>query len=551
MTTLGIHYLTGCAVATDRTQSRPEFPPHFGRVFMALTATYFETRGSDDERAVLEWLEQADPPSIKAGKGNPRRVRGLSRYEAVTTYVPVNDEEPPSPLSRTRQSRSFPTMRLDDPFVYLTWDADVPDHLRGPLERLCGKVTRIGHSSSLVQMWVAAEPVGTGEEWRPDDGISGIRMRIAERGTLKYLERSFNETAITNYYKEQQRLESVAATAKGKEKSEAKAQLKQLLKEQAPASARPTLTRWASYTQATDRDEQSEMPHGPFDPNLIVLTRAEESSKEEGGPNGKKKEPLLNRLGLEATLQLTSALRNAAMKAAGENPPEWLTGHQADGKPSLKPHAAFFPLPYVGADYADGHVMGLAMALPREIDTPGETTEAALRRVLGPLLFDMNSGAERTIRLWRNKSGENGPETVWEWRLKRETRDYPELNLRARTWTRPSAEWASVTPVVLHHYPKRGREGDVERIVLEAFKSADLPRPLELRVQPVSVLSGVGHVKSMPDFTEGGERLCRYQVHLWVRFPSKVEGPLLVGRGRFRGYGLLRPVSPFAEVRHG
>ena len=61
MTTLGIHYLTGCAVATDRTSvgQTPEFPPHFGRVFMAMAATYFETRGNEEERAALEWLEAA------------------------------------------------------------------------------------------------------------------------------------------------------------------------------------------------------------------------------------------------------------------------------------------------------------------------------------------------------------------------------------------------------------------------------------------------------------------------------------------------------------
>ena len=109
------------------------------------------------------------------------------------------------------------------------------------------------------------------------------------------------------------------------------------------------------------------------------------------------------------------------------------------------------------------------------------------------------------------------------------------------------AEWASVTPVVLHHYPKRTRENDVERILLEAFESAGLPRPVEIRVRPVSVFEGAGHVKMMPEFTEGGQKLCRYQVHVAVRFPSSVEGPVLVGQGRFRGYGLLRPV----EVKRG
>lgn len=84
MTTLGIQYLTGCAVARYHPDSElPEFPPHFGRVFMAIVATYFETRGDEKEREALEWLEAAGAPSIRAGMGHPR--------SAVETYVPAND----------------------------------------------------------------------------------------------------------------------------------------------------------------------------------------------------------------------------------------------------------------------------------------------------------------------------------------------------------------------------------------------------------------------------------------------------------------------------
>jgi CRISPR-associated protein Csb2 len=526
MMTLGIHYLTGCAVATDRTMSdRPEFPPHFGRVFMALAATYFETRGDKEERAALEWLETARAPSIQAGDGYPRRASGGSRYEVVKTYVPVNDKLDADartfPVPRSRQSRSFPTMRLRDPFVYLKWDSSIPGHLRGAMERLCNKVTRIGHSSSLVQMWVADGTVAADTEWQPSNGISDLRMRVAEPGTLAYLEHAFNAKAIEEYSQLSEALE----TATGKRRKEIKTLLQRFPKE-GPTSRRPLLTGWQGYTKLSKLDEKCPIQLGPFDPNLIILTRKTEQRV----------------LGMEATLQLASALRDAAMKAVGQNVPEWLNGHQPDGRPSLKPHAAFFPLPFVGAKYADGHIMGLAMAFPREIEAHGETKEGTLRRVIGSLLFREN-GEEKTIRLWRN----NGSEPLWEWDLEREARDYPPVTLRANTWTGPSTKWASVTPVVLHHYPKRRRTNDVERILLEAFESAGLPRPVEMRVQPVSVFEGASHVKSMPEFAEGGEKLCRYQVHVVVRFSSRMEGPVLVGRGRFRGYGLLRPVG----VDHG
>jgi CRISPR-associated protein Csb2 len=518
MTTLGIHYLTGCAVATDRTTSdRPEFPPHFGRVFMAMAAAYFETHGNEEERAALEWLEAAGAPSVQAGTGHPRST--------VKTYVPVNDnldaEARTMPVPRSRQSRSFPTMRLDDPFVYLKWNSAIPANLQSGLERLCNKVTRIGHSSSLVQMWVAEGVASAGVEWQPSEDFSDRRMRITERGTLAYLARAFNAKAREEYG----RLEEILEAPTGKLRKQTRKEIDERFPEGQPMPTRPVLTRWQGYTQLPARSEKDAAQFSPFEPGLIIFTRIAEQRV----------------LGMEATLQLTSALRDAAMKATGQNVPEWLSGHQPDGKPSLKPHAAFFPLPFVGAKYADGHLMGLAMAIPRELDSYGETKQETLRRVIGPFLF-REDGQEKAIRLWRTK----GAEVLWEWKLERETRDYPPMTLRAHTWTGPSAEWGSVTPVVLHHYPKRGRDSDVERILLQAFDSAGLPRPIAMRITPVSVFEGAGHVKSMPEFSEGGERLCRYQVHLVVRFPSVVEGPVLVGRGRFRGYGLLRPT----EAKH-
>jgi CRISPR-associated protein Csb2 len=386
----------------------------------------------------------------------------------LETYVPVNDKHG-GIVQRGRQPRAFPTVRLYDDKVFLVWDADAPDDIRRSLNALCSKVTRIGHSSSVVQMWVVDE----GETIEPTlfahDTLGDKRMRVPERGTLAHLERAFLD------------------------------------------GDRPRLVRWYGYQESRAADNKP--VEGPFDASLVVLQRVE-------GPS----------LGIETTLQLTSALRNAAMKALPEGrSPEWLSGHRSDGSPSLQPHAAFFPLPFVDSEYADGHIVGLAVAIPRDIPAH----EA--KRVIGPLLFDSDSGKERSIRLWRKE--------LWEWTLERETRDRPPMALRAETWTRPSRFWGSVTPVVLHHYPKRNRDNDVERIILEAFESAKLPRPKSIRSRSVSVLKGAGHAASIPTFSEGGETLCRYQTHVVAEFEQSVRGPMLVGRGRFRGYGLFRPLE--------
>lgn len=111
----------------------------------------------------------------------------------------------------------------------------------------------------------------------------------------------------------------------------------------------------------------------------------------------------------------------------------------------------------------------------------------------------------------------------------------------------PSRYWCSVTSMVLHHYPKK-RAGDIERIITAAFVSAGFPEPAEIVVRSVAMVPGADHAMAIPPFTEGGEKLCRYQTHVRARFESMVRGPMLVGRGRFRGYGLFRPEAETEEA---
>jgi len=507
MTTLGIRYLTGHAVATGVARDRAEWPPHPGRVFMAMAAAYFETGGDPEERKALEWLEAQEPPRICAS--------GCHRRSLVGAYVPANDKVT---MPRRRQERTFPTVRPERDTVFLTWDTEAPTEIRGALEKLCGKVTRIGHSSSLAQMWLAEDAATPEAEWLPDDlAIEGERFRTAERGSLQYLEREFNGAARAKYAEMAEALEA----AKGKEKTQLKKTMATAFPEGEPRVPDPKLARWAGYVPRRSEREAGEKPlTGFFDKEHVVVL---------GMVQGE-------RLGLESTLQLTGALRNAAMKAAGESLPELLSGHAADGSPSGKPHVAFFPLPFVDAEHADGHVLGLAIAIPRVAEQ-----DAELRQAIGALLFGRN-GEENTVCLWRafSKGGEG--RAVWHWHLQRTSGEETRAALRIRQWTKPSKVWASVTPVVLHHYPKKNRENSVVEIVGEAFESAGLPRPSRVAVQPVSYFRGVGHALEMPEFSEGGERLCRYQTHVVVEFERMVEGPVLVGRGRFRGYGLCRPV---------
>ena len=63
--TIGWEYLTGYCVATDpASRQRAEWPPHPGRVFMALAAAWFETGEDADEGNALRWLENLGDPEM-------------------------------------------------------------------------------------------------------------------------------------------------------------------------------------------------------------------------------------------------------------------------------------------------------------------------------------------------------------------------------------------------------------------------------------------------------------------------------------------------------
>lgn len=206
MLAFGIRYLNGYAAATSiDDHRRPEWPPHPARVFMALAAAHFQGGDDPGEHAALCWLERLErggqpaAPFIAASHAMPRAI--------VTHYVPVNDDPGNSTaplqsvaLTRTRQPRSFARAWLDDDTAFLWWPEAEPDKaIQGALTKLCAKVARIGHSSSLVQMWVAEAGGLPQPNWIPDEERATIQLRVAVPGTLEYLEQQFNAAAIDDF----------------------------------------------------------------------------------------------------------------------------------------------------------------------------------------------------------------------------------------------------------------------------------------------------------------------------------------------------------------
>ncbi len=513
MLTLGIRYLTGCVVASNASdRDHVEWPPHPGRVFMALAAAHFETGQRPDERAVLEWLEQRGAPLIAASAYVERPV--------VTQYVPVNDKAGPAPapiqsapwITRKRQPRSFARAWLADDTVYLVWPEAKAEDRFAALEGLCEKVTRIGHSISLVQMWASQQLPDRSPDWIPDELQATERFRTAAPGLLQYLERQFNSKTIERFWE----LQAIAENDSDKKRQRA---AKKVLKEQfpdEPVRLRPQLSISCGYVPA--RNESEPVAAGTvFDPHLLVSGLHRVDS------------PYLH-LDLAATLQITGRLREALLEHIGTAIPEVLSGHSGPA-PAERPHIAFLPLPFVEHEHADGGIRGIAVGVPRDIQVPDR------QRLLAALAGIRRQGL---------KLGALGC-----WELQPPYAGSSLATLRDRVWTafpEGARVWATVTPYVYDRHPKAKDKATYQRELAEAVRESwhrvcQSPEvAVEVIITPVSAHLGAPASHEFPRLVRKDGTQCRH-THAILIFDKPVVGPILLGAGRYRGYGLCRPLK--------
>jgi CRISPR-associated protein Csb2 len=228
-------------------------------------------------------------------------------------------------------------------------------------------------------------------------------------------------------------------------------------------------------------------------------------------------------------LALSQALRGTLLKQAEGEASLLISGHAPTGGPGEDPHVAILPLPFVGHEHADGHLLGLALALPRILD----------RRLQDECLRALNTALNPdsyTLKLVCGRVGEM--------LLTPEERSSPPSALLASTWTRQSRTWATITPIVLDRFaPRRHRDQDAEAqaAIVVACDRIGLPRPTRIQLLPVSRFTGVPASRSFPTILRKSDGAARWHIHAELEFPVEVEGPVLLGAGRFRGYGLCRP----------
>ncbi len=532
MLAIEVELLTGRYAATAHNdRGRAEWPPHPARFFSALVAALHDHENNDHaERAALLWLEQQSAPSLWV---DPESRVG--RRQAQDVYVPVNDvtlrmdtdirdaeqalaraegaskrraaekklaaarrapvtlEETPSdtdiktakallPEGRTRQVRTFPVVIPETPIFAFLWPTAEPSPHRAALRQLCARVTRLGHSSSLVRCSVVDRDLAA--TLVPSDQ-GDVVLRVVGPGQLERLDRDF-----THHQGHRSRV--------------------------LPARSQ----RYRSASKATTPPAGAE---SVFSSDWVIFERV-------GGSR-----PVASR-----ATDLARALRGALIELHGtEDLPATLSGHAETG-PTKQPHVAFVPLPFVGNEHADGSLMGCALVMPRDL-AKGDRE----------LLL-------RLVAKWeKERSDQRGNLTLAGGTLPSYTIRRVDVSAKAaldpKRWCRVSKRFLTATPIALDKNPGnlRSNQNDAARkAAVEAQQSISDAclrvvgvRPFSVEVSLAPLLAGSQHVSDFLPWPGRRSRTPRVRVHADICFESPVEGPLLLGAGRYFGLGLCLPVE--------
>jgi CRISPR-associated protein Csb2 len=463
-----IDLLTGSYEATDvGDRQQAEWPPHPARLFSALLAA---ARGAA-ERAALRWLEQQAPPLVVSGQALQARRAAYVVTNKLSDKGGSQFHPGRTNGLRTR-SRAVPA----DPTVMMIWPVSVDEGQVRTLDGMARRVPYLGRSTgiALVAAAVRADegPVGVQpagvEVFEPCDLLDGeVSLRVPYPGFTAELDAQFEadrpawEVARYRSYRRRRRLSDDAGARIG-------------------TSADPV------------------MPSVYAD--VVVFQFS-----------GLRPQPQL-------AAAMTEALRSAVLQAARGTAPPALHGHGADGRP----HVAFLALPDVGHGHADGHLLGLAVAVP---NLPAQERAAVLRAVLGLRRADRNNLVELAVPRLGTIDLMYQPGLVRPW------------GATPQRWRRGSRRWVSATPVVLDRYPRHREQVVAE--VQRCLGTVGLPEAVDVQISREPLLPGAARLRPLDLPRQVRGRLFQ---HIAVTFDRRVSGPVLVGAGRYLGVGLLAPV---------
>lgn len=480
-----VRYLLGRVVAADVSRGsekdRGEWPPHPDRLFSALVQAWADLGRPDRERRFLERLASAPAPHVHA--------LGAAADVGRVSFVPVPDNWKPYYRDpNTKRDKAFSAMGA----------------------------MRIGRDRKERRFVSQAVEL---ELTEPHATVAWLRPLDADAWTSEDQECATSLSRFVGYLGHSSSL--VALDIASEIRAPAlvpdddgtillrvpyEGRLAHL-EDAFHAGHRPPMSSWQPYGQ------RRAVAPGPKPPwrDMVVLRLV-------GGPH---------RLPLAATQRATRRLRetlNDIFRASpfNQEPPEIVSGRAAsNGAKSAVPHIAFIPLPDVDHSFASGHLLGFALLLPEILR--GEERRTVLRAIQQLTVLDFGS--------------------LGCWDLERQTLETPVQGLLPETWTRSSKSWTTVTPISFDRDPGDPLGEVALTGVALACERLGLPAPSDIKLSATPFLAGSNHAREFTLFqvTENARR--RRHVHARLVFAEAVSGPLVIGAGRYLGYGLCRPTS--------
>ncbi|MFT4297462.1 MAG: type I-U CRISPR-associated protein Csb2 [Micropruina sp.] len=451
-----------------------EWPPHPGRGFAALRSV-----ADDDELFVLRELERRPPPVVHASAAISV---GRSRAYVVTNTLAAGggNLSHPGRTSGLRERRSAYPQQSRVQFVWTSDDA-FDDKSVALLDALARRVPYLGRSTSVVLMGArrvdsVEAPPGLDVFEPVDDGSGDIQLRVPYAGYVDELNVLY---------------EQGHSTWQASDGARARHWYRQVTSHESPLQGSTSASSEATVFRSAYHD-------------LIVLRFIDRR------PAGR------------LTPVFTAALRSMVMGQTANPLPPALHGHGYDGNP----HVAYLGLPVCGSPFADGHLVGLAVAIPGMDEAE---RRRILRGILGPEgrgVVDLRVPGFRSEFTLEYRPDQPLPRSAADWH-----------------WTRPSKQWVTATPIVLDRYPK---DGDLAAGVLQSVVLSGLPEPALVEVSTAALTSGAVHLapRELPRRARG-----RLYCHARLHFDRQVAGPVLAGAGRYFGVGLFQPEASEGDRR--
>ncbi|WP_411845717.1 type I-U CRISPR-associated protein Csb2 [Roseibacillus persicicus] len=519
--TISLQFPTGRYVAASWSdKDKVEWPPHPARLFLGLVDTLHKAGNPSRFREALQWLCEQTAPSLTIPRDAPNLpMDGF--------FVPQNPSQASYGIKHPRKARAFPSICLadDEATIFFHWPgSQAPSELRETLSELLAALPRFGHSSSFVIAAVSERPPPEGEDWQsliPDkDGITDApdkRLRVNYPELLISAELAFQA--------DERSKELSALLKKNSKNPKVSATLK-------PASSsrgrHDPRHHWQGYSEKPDPT----VPRTLWDSRLLIM-------KLEG-----------DRQGLTSIWQLAEVFHKTLLDRWNREPangpiPAWLSGHRNRENTEATPptklcHLAILPLPFVESAYADGHILGLALALPE-----------ASRCGLNPIQMRLDWRKALASLLGEDERLELVPkDKAWRVQLTLEQSPDPRVALTHKRWTEKSVLWKTVSPIILDRHPKphfqknpAAWQVSCQEIIAKSCERIGLPKPIRIEASPYSSLQGVPPSSDFAAPTARSGRPPRFHIHAEIEFAEPVSGPLSLGAGRFRGYGFCLPIK--------